>query len=441
MSQPRRKSQNQPMVVLGPDKHPLVDEMLADEAIWILNRLLWHGYQAYLVGGGVRDLMLGQSPKDFDLTTDARPEDLKKIFYNCRIIGRRFRIVHVYFRDGSVFEVSTFRALPSNRGQRHSPQRDDNTYGTPREDALRRDITINGLFYDIGSGEIIDYVGGLADLQDGIVRTIGQPRQRFREDPVRMVRALRHAARHNFAVEDNTWEAIQLHSKEMRLCSNARLLEEFLKDLRGGYSADSFSLMMESHLLRGWLPQLNEWLHKRSRKVNLPPDRFGPFLRSHWASPQAFWKLLETHDAHIQAGHELSDLVLMGSLCVPIGWNYVARNYRSGKRTRQLWHRAISQSLQKILQELTLSSYHWHELSQLLQTYWRLHLVPQQPGIVNSLNKSEYLPEAVQIFALELEAQGQPIPEWLSELNKHVPPITTSVSGAAKSRSLHAAQS
>lgn len=419
----RKKATQHPVVVMGPEEHPLVDNMLAEEAVWILNRLLWNGYQAFLVGGGVRDLLLGQSPKDFDLTTDARPEDLRKLFFNCRIIGRRFRIVHVYFRDGSVFEVSTFRALPNQRGLRHSPQRDDNNYGTPREDALRRDITINGLFYDIGTGEIIDYVGGLADLEAGLVRTIGPPRQRFREDPVRMIRALRHAARHNFDVEGETWDAIQLQAREMRLCSNARLLEEFLKELRGGYSAETFSLMMDSHLLRGWLPQLNDWLYKRSRKVDFPPDRFGPYLRSHWASPQAFWKLLETHDAHIQAGHELSDLVLMGSLCVPIGWNYVARNYRSGKRTRQLWHRAIHQSLQKILQELTLSSYHWHELSQLLQTYWRLHLVSQQPGILNSLQRAEFLPEAVQLFALELEAQGQPIPEWLSDLHEYVPPL------------------
>ncbi len=394
---------------------------MAPEAVWIMNRLRWGGYMAYLVGGSIRDLLLNQTPKDFDLTTDASPNDLSKLFYNCRIIGRRFRIVHIYFRDGTIFEVSTFRALSSSNSGRHSPQREDNRFGSPQEDAWRRDITINGLFYDSATRQIIDYVGGLADLKEKTIRTIGPPRQRFREDPVRMIRAIRHAVRNQFHIEPKTWEAIRLHASDIKLCSTPRVLEEFLKELRGGHSADSFALMQSSKLLHGWLPGLSHWLNQRATLPHPPEARFGPYVTNEWGQTKAFWKRMACSDAHIKAGHGLSDLVLIGSMCLPLGWSYVIKNYRPGQGTRQLWHRAVQQEITSALKQLRLSSYHWQELTQLMQTYWRLHLVPQQPGLMDSLRRSEYLPEAVQLFALELESETIPIPDWLADLHPDFP--------------------
>ena len=169
----------------------------------MLYRLRTAGYKGYLVGGSVRDLLLSRSPKDFDIGTDAHPQALRKLFRNCRMIGRRFRLAHILFANGKVVEVATFRRPPDPVTEGKGPdllQTSDNTFGTPREDALRRDFTINGLFYDISDFSVIDYVGGLEDLEAGLIRTIGDPDIRFREDPVRMMRAVEFASRLGFAI-------------------------------------------------------------------------------------------------------------------------------------------------------------------------------------------------------------------------------------------------
>jgi poly(A) polymerase len=164
------------------------------------------GYRAYLVGGSVRDLLMGRAPKDFDIGTDARPDEIRGIFRNSRMIGRRFRLAHILFRGGKVIEVATFRGRPEAEPPEgdSAPQdllvRSDNSWGTPEEDAKRRDFTINGLFYDIADFSVIDWVGGLADLEAGLVRAIGDPEVRFREDPVRMLRAVEFANRLSFAI-------------------------------------------------------------------------------------------------------------------------------------------------------------------------------------------------------------------------------------------------
>lgn len=422
---PRTVANFRSPVVLSASEHPIRNDMLPAEAIWILNRLHWHGYQAYLVGGGVRDLLLGLSPKDFDLTTNAPPHVLEKLFHNCRVVGRRFRIVHVYFREGHVFEVSTFRAFSPTATQRHSPKREDNSYGTAQEDAWRRDITINGLFYDSKTQRVIDYVGGLEDLKNRLIRTIGPAKQRFHEDPVRMIRAIRHAARHHFHMESETWSAIQQHARDMRLCSTARVLEEFLRELRGGYSHDSFLMMKESQLLRGWLPGLDRWLEQSPTPSSGFHHNFGPYVNPSWYTRQAFWQRLQTHDTHIQEGHELSDLVLVASFCLPLCWNYIFQQQQPGQRYRQLWQQAVFQGLHSILKELTLSAFHWQELTQLYQTYWRLHLVPQQPDIVHGLKRSEWLFDAIELFVLDLESHNVAVPDWLFDLIPVFSPLSS----------------
>ena len=178
--------------ILGRAEHPISRKNIDANALKVLSRLTQSGHKAYLVGGSVRDLMLGRTPKDFDAATDAGPNQARRIFRNSRIIGRRFRLVHVFFHDGIV-ELATFRRDPDPDEQASAPGdlliTSDNVFGTPREDAFRRDFTVNALFYDVSTFSVIDYVGGIDDLEAGIIRTIGDPEVRFSEDPVRMMRA------------------------------------------------------------------------------------------------------------------------------------------------------------------------------------------------------------------------------------------------------------
>jgi poly(A) polymerase len=238
--------------------HTLSRRDIDPDALKVLYRLYRSRHTAYLVGGGVRDLLIGKEPKDFDVGTDATPNEIRRLFRNSRIIGRRFPLVHVYFRGGKVVEVSTFRSNVQN-GDAGPLSRDDN-WGTPEEDAWRRDLTINGLFYDIETFAVIDFVRGLDDLEGRIIRTIGDPYERLREDPVRMIRAVRHAARTGFRIEDETWRAIcELHPL-IEECAPARVLEEFLRELRGGAAAPSIRLLREVGILRVLAPNLDEFL-------------------------------------------------------------------------------------------------------------------------------------------------------------------------------------
>ncbi len=242
-------------------EHPISRRMISREALKVLYRLHDAGYLAYLVGGSVRDLLLGLTPKDFDVGTDARPEEIRRLFRASRIIGRRFRLVHVYFRGGKFVEVVTFR------GPEDLEEEEEEVYGTPQQDAFRRDLTINALFYNIADFTIVDYVGGLEDLRRGIIRIIGDPDIRFTRDPVRMLRAIRHAARAGFEIEPRTWEGILKHREKIRLCSPYRLRDEWLKDVTGGWSEPWLSLMFKSGLFREIFPSYHRTL------VAFPPTQ------------------------------------------------------------------------------------------------------------------------------------------------------------------------
>jgi poly(A) polymerase len=224
------------------------------EALKVLYRLHHSGYKAYLVGGSVRDLLLGKRPKDFDIATDARPGEIRKLFRNSRIIGKRFRLVQVFFRGGKIVEVSTFRCRSEFDDSPEETLARNNTFGTPVEDAHRRDLTINGLFYDIGDFSLVDYVGGLQDLQDSIIRVIGDPAVRFTRDPVRMLRVLRHAARIGFRIDPPAWEEIRAKKEMIRVCPPARLRDELLKDLKSGAAGPFFELMLHSGLFYAIFP-------------------------------------------------------------------------------------------------------------------------------------------------------------------------------------------
>ena len=254
-------------LILQRSEHNISRRSIDADAIKVMGRLLRHGYRAFLVGGGVRDLLLGKTPKDFDIGTDATPEVVRSLFRNSRLIGRRFRIVHIYFGGNKIFEISTFRSTSeddvpaSEEGSvGASPKRGDNTWGDPETDARRRDLTINGLFYDLSNFSVIDYVGGIADLRAQTIRVIGDPDQRFAEDPVRMIRAVRHAARTGFTIEPRSYDSIVKNAALIAKASPARVFEELTRELRGGAALASISLLRETGLLTYLLPPLAEAL-------------------------------------------------------------------------------------------------------------------------------------------------------------------------------------
>ena len=302
-------------------------------ALKVLYQLHEHNYVAYLVGGSVRDLLLGRRPKDFDIGTSAHPHQVKKLFRNCWIIGRRFRLAHIKFGTKTI-EVATFRRLveaseltpeieaaafptdggsasgnlaaeSSTNGDRaaHHAERSrlihrDNTYGTPEEDAFRRDFTVNALFYDIGTFAIIDYVGGLEDLERRLIRCIGDPSVRFVEDPVRMLRAVVLAARLQFTIDEPILDAIKVHRHEIARSAPARLMEEFYKILRSGHAEEAMRQLRATGLMKEITSELA-------------------------SAPDAVWRSIAALDRYrnrfASAPESLTNAILAGTLLHPMG--------------------------------------------------------------------------------------------------------------------------
>jgi poly(A) polymerase len=307
-------------VIIAREAHSISRKQIDPDALKVLYRLNQSNYIAYLVGGSVRDLLLGRRPKDFDIGTSAHPYQIKKLFRNCWIIGRRFRLAHVRFGTKTI-EVATFRRpvtleeltaadepqpeTPASMGEGdESPDRlvhRDNTFGTPEEDAFRRDFTINALFYDIATFSIIDYTGGLDDLRAGLVRCIGDPAERFQEDPVRMLRALAMAARLGFRIDAPIDEAIARTRGEIARSAPARLIEEFYKLLRSGAAEQAFRMMAERRLL----------------------DPIAHELQRH--ADARLWRSLSALDAYRRRFEEmpetLTNAILLGSLLIPLGYS------------------------------------------------------------------------------------------------------------------------
>ena len=245
------------------DEHRIPPEKIDSHAFYVIEKLRQAGHKAYLVGGGVRDLLLNQRPKDFDVSTSASPEEIRSLFRNAILIGRRFRLAHIRFGN-KIIEVATFRS-----GDTEAPDLivRDNVWGSEEQDVLRRDFTINGLFYDPENQTVIDYVEGYPDIEKRILRTIGQPDLRFIQDPVRMIRLIKFCARFNFEIEGSTHEALLNCKEEIVKSSPARILEELLRMLESGASKPFFHLLNEYGLLRPLLPFLSEYLKRDDRQV------------------------------------------------------------------------------------------------------------------------------------------------------------------------------
>jgi poly(A) polymerase len=254
-----------PVKIARPD-HSISRASISENSLKVLYRLKNAGFRALLVGGGVRDLLLGREPKDFDIATDARPEEIRQLFRNCRLIGRRFRLAHVHF-GREIVEVATFRAphRPDADGQRDADNGmlvRDNVYGTIEEDALRRDFTVNALYYDIDDFSVIDYAQGMQDLQAGKLRLLGDPERRYREDPVRMIRAVRFAAKLGFSVALESETPLFQLGHLLEQVPSARLFEEVLKLFHGGTALETFEKLRHYDLFRYLFPETDHCLER-----------------------------------------------------------------------------------------------------------------------------------------------------------------------------------
>ena len=248
--------------VIPRDEHPVSRKLISENALKVLYRLNSHGHEAYLVGGGVRDILLGKQPKDFDIATSARPEEVHALFKNSRLIGRRFKLVHILFgRD--MIEVATFRGqaeedqgTPSQQQSEHGMLLRDNVYGTVEEDAIRRDFTVNALYYSPENFSVYDFVDGMSDINTRTLRMIGDPETRYREDPVRMLRAVRFAAKLDFDIAPDTRQPISELAPLLENVAAARLFDEVIKLFMNGSGGKVFEQCLDFRLFDSLFPEV-----------------------------------------------------------------------------------------------------------------------------------------------------------------------------------------
>lgn len=323
-------------------EHCLSRDNIDPDALKVLYRLSNAGYAAYLVGGSVRDLLLGRQPKDFDIGTDARPNEIRRLFRNCFLVGRRFRLAHIVFGN-KVVETATFRKPPPEsdvQDENGLYQHEDNTFGSPQEDALRRDFTVNGLFYDIKNFSIIDYVGGLKDLKGRVLRSIGDPNIRFREDPVRMMRAMRFAAKLDFSISSGDSKAARKHAAELKNASASRLCEEILRLFVDARSETSFRLTWEHGLLAILMPELTTFI-ERSGKGESP-----------------VWRYLKALDAAPDVSH-LTNGVRFACLCYAFFRENLAKNAGRPTNPRINRHKIAETTLRPTVSRYRLPKAVW----------------------------------------------------------------------------------
>ncbi len=388
-----------PAVQAGPTvtHAPIQEADLDPDAVKILRRLTRFDHTAYLVGGCVRDLLLDRRPKDFDIGTSATPRQVKRIFRNSRIIGRRFRLAHIYFQNRKIIEVATFRALADQdqSGEDGDAKdlliRDDNVFGTPEEDALRRDFTINQLFYDLAEQNIIDHAGGLADLRRRYVRTIGDPAVRFREDPIRILRAIKFAARLNFTIEDGTLLALKDAVTEITKAAPSRVLEEINRFCAGAAARRSFELLRETGVFQVILPEFT-----------------GPYRQD----PEAVTtldRLLTAMDRRTADGREVTTGEILAVLVVPVlfdrlGWS---RNGTAAWPQGVDMHKVVDDLVKPMAQRLRVSRKDQELCRALVMTLFRM--VPHRkarPNVRRAILSRECYPAAVWILAALGEIMG-----------------------------------
>lgn len=432
-------------------------ELIDPDAEKVVRRLTRGGYQAYLVGGCVRDLLLGRQPKDFDVSTSATPREIKALFRNCRIIGRRFRLAHIFFGQ-KIIETSTFRANPRQDASADDAElliRRDNVFGTDTEDARRRDFTINGLFYDVEREQVIDHVGGLADLEKRLIRTIGDPNIRFREDPVRMLRAVKFAARLGFQIEPETYTALLRHRLEVNKCAAPRVLEEFYRFMRGGAARRSLEMLMETGLAMILTPRLAalyggedpsdateavtdeddivddsaQWEDAEDGADELGDDEFADELRGEprpdeslsmsarsselpaWLSDPVEleerraqgWRILDQIDSRTRDGVKSTNALVLAALVAPFLLDDLTA---PGVRPIEANERVI-EVMQPLVAQLHIARRDAERTRQILIAQRRMAPSRRRRGRPTAMARRDYFDEAVSLYELMARAEGR----------------------------------
>lgn len=378
-------------VILPRSHHCISRRNIDPNAIKVLYRLHHQGFKAYLVGGSVRDLLLGRKPKDFDIATNARPHQVRRLFKNCFLIGKRFRLAHVKFGD-QIVEVSTFRRSTNEVEDDGSVKlvTRDNCYGTPREDALRRDFTINGIFYNIADFSVIDYVNGLEDLKTRIVRTIGDPEVRFQEDPVRMIRAIRVAARLGFTIEEQTLAAITKYRAATLRCSEVRTFEEILTLMRYGAACNSLMIFESVGLAEILLPELHEFLLMLEAK-SLDPVQY-------------YWRFLQALDALQCPCSDLTLPVLVGAFFLPIIRYFIEIPEVASAAIEGELPDLIQERIEPFIKRLHFPTRHRDRLVQILACQRKFWAIGKQRFKSGPVMKRSYFREGLLLFKLSVLA-------------------------------------
>ena len=413
---------------------------ISQNAIKVVQDLQEGGFEAYLVGGCVRDLLLQKKPKDFDVATSATPEQIRQLFSNCRLIGRRFRLAHIRF-GYEVIEVATFRAGANGKDEL-SPQQmsqgdqgqllRDNVYGTRDEDAERRDFTVNALYYDPIKDEIIDYTKGLDDIKSGTLRSIGDPDERFREDPVRMLRLVRFAAKLGFVMEENALNMVKQEGKLLSSVSPARMFEEVLKLFHGGAAHNTFLMLLEYGLFKYLFPFTEQCL---VQGVEGMPER-----------------ALRNTDKRIQEGKPVIPAFLFACML----WDPVRTDAMklmdSGMSDAQAWRIAMNDALQDQSQYVAVP----RRLAEIILDIWNIHfrLIKRNPRMILQLLNNRRFRAAYDFLLLRAqlhevdqdivdwwtkiqEIENEERPEMISELDEHYENSRTHEDGEANGNSIN----
>lgn len=391
--------------------HPVSRASISQNALKVLYRLKESGYQAHLVGGGVRDLLLGREPKDFDIATDAHPEDVRRLFRNCRLIGRRFRLAHVVY-GSEIIEVATFRAMQEADREDDGHHVDDegrivrdNVYGTIEEDALRRDFTVNALYYNIADFSIIDYAGGMADIEAGVLRLMGEPEVRYREDPVRMLRAVRFATKLGFRIEADTEAPIQKLAPLLDDIPPARLFEEVLKLFLGGSALANFEMLRHYYLFGRLFPLTEEALAHEEHEFPIT------FINRGMANT----------DERIEAGKPVTPAFLLAVLL----WEPVRRRAAALEAQGQHQAQALQHAGSQIIEEQARVMALPRRFTLPMREMWMLQLRLQQQGGRRSQRVLEHprFRAAYDFLLLRGEAGevGQDVCDWWTEYQQLQP--------------------
>ena len=405
-------------------------ELIDADAAKVVRRLARHRHKAYLVGGCVRDLLLGRTPKDFDVATSATPNEIKRLFRNSRIIGRRFRLAHVFFGE-KIIETSTFRANPRQDADPDEINelliRRDNVFGNATEDARRRDFTINGLFYDVEAEQVIDHVEGMPDLESRMVRTIGNPEIRFREDPVRILRAVKFAARLDFQIEPTTYAALLRHRDEISKSAQPRVLEELYRLLRGGAARRSMELLLETGVATVLSPQLSAMLaggddtgkHATpwiSTWAEDAPENDQltvlPLSLSFIESDEDLnerrevgWRMLDALDAHVRSGAEVSNALCLSVLCAPF---VIDSLLVPGIRPIEA-NEMIAELMHPLVEQLRIARRDAERSRQVLLAQRRLAPARRRRGKPMTLVRRDYFEDALTLYEMIATADQRDI--------------------------------